>query len=68
MIKLIKTNNDTFKEFYTATKGNKTVNCILDTNCVRFCIIVNGRLISKKEFFNTQKEYCFRIATEQLNK
>ena len=68
MLELIKTNHDTFKEFFTGTKGNKTVNCILDINCIRYTVIVNGKRTIKREYPNTESALCFQRATAELNK
>ena len=68
MIELKKEANETFKEFYTGTSGRKTVNCILDDNCVRYIVFEGLRLKSRREFGNNQKELCLKNATKALNK
>lgn len=73
MMELRKENNEMFKEFYTGTTymsngQKKTVNCILDDNCVRYIVFVGNRIKSRREFDNTQKELCFKNATKALNK
>lgn len=73
MVELRKENNEVFKEFYTATTytsngQKKTVNCILDDNCVRYVVFVGNRIKSRREFNNAQKDMCFKNATKAINK
>lgn len=63
---LSKAAHDIYSDFYTGTNGNRTVNCILDTNCVRFIVIENGK--SVREFNNAEKDKCFSQAEKALNK
>ena len=68
MVELRKENNGLFTDFYTGTNGNKTVNCILDDNCVRYIVFEKGKIKSKREFDNSQKKLCFINATKALNR
>lgn len=68
MLELKRENNETFKEFFTGTNGNKTVNCILDDNCVRYIVFEGLRVKSRREFNNSKKDLCFKNATKALNK
>lgn len=73
MKELKKEANSIFEEFYTgstymANGQKKTVNCILDDNCVRYIVFIGNRVKSKREFDNNKKEVCFRNATKALNK
>lgn len=65
---LTKTNNQHFNEYYEGTNGSRTVRAILDNNCVRYMIIENGKLKSKREFGNDKKDLCMKNATKALNK
>ena len=75
---LNKTTNEIFNEYYTGeTSGlnkktfkyeEKKVICILDDNCVRYSVVVNGKCVKRKEFENHQKKLCFNSATDILNK
>ena len=68
MLELRKENNVTFKEFFTGTNGTKIVNCILDNNCVRYIVLEKGKIKSKREFNNSNKDLCFKNAVKALNK
>ena len=73
MLELKKENHSMFKEFYTGSKimpngQRKTVNCILDTNCVRYIVFIGNRIKSRREFDNGNKGLCFNNATKALNK
>ena len=68
MLELKRENNKTFKEFFTGTNGRKTVNCILDDNCVRYIVFEGLRVKSIREFDNSKKDLCFKNATKALNK
>ena len=67
-MKLQKEQNQTYKFFFTGTNGNKTVNCILDENCVRYITFVKGKRPVRKEFSNNEKAKCFEKALKELNK
>lgn len=43
MAELRKENNGIFEEFFTGKNGNKTVNCVLDDNCVRYIVFERGK-------------------------
>ena len=78
MATLVKKENEIFEEVYEGSLkriNKKTykseevkVKCYLDDNCVRYVVIINGKLKTKKEFRNDQKELCFKKATIALNK
>ena len=68
MLELRKENNSVFNEFFTGTNGNKTVNCILDDNCVRYIVFEGRRIKTRREYDNCKKELCFKNATKALNK
>lgn len=73
MKELRKEANTTFAEFYTGSTytsngQKKTVNCILDDNCVRYIVFVGNRVTTRREYSNSKKELCFRNATKALNK
>lgn len=73
MAELKKEVNKTFKEFYTgetytSNGQKKTVNCILDDNCVRYIVWLGNRMKSRREFGNEQKETCWKKANMALNK
>nr|DAY68285.1 MAG TPA: hypothetical protein [Caudoviricetes sp.] len=67
MAELRKENNGIFEEFFTGKNGNKTVNCVLDDNCVRYIVFERGKIKSIREFDNSQKNLCFKNATKALN-
>lgn len=68
MVELRKENNGLFTDFYTGKNGDKTVNCILDNNCVRYIVFEKGKIKSRREFDNSQKKLCFINATKALNR
>lgn len=68
MNELFKKENGNFKEYFEGTNGSRRVTCILDDNCVRYMVFLNGKLKSRREFSNSKKEMCFRNATKALNK
>lgn len=68
MVELKKESNEVFDNFYTGTNGSKTVNCILDDNCVRYIVLQDGKIKSRREFNNIKKDICFKNATKALNK
>ncbi|MCD8159534.1 MAG: hypothetical protein LUD77_11850 [Clostridiales bacterium] len=67
MKNLQKAEHDIFKNFYTGTNGDKKVNCILDSNCVRYIVFKSGKAVSKKEYSNKNKNLCFKNAEKALN-
>lgn len=68
MMELTRVNSDWFKEYYRATNGKREIICILDENCVRYVIKVDGKMKSKREYDNANKKACFQAATRALNK
>lgn len=68
MKQLVKINHEVFREAYEGVNGDRRVLCILDENCVRYMVIVNGKLKSRREFSNGQEKTCFRNAERALNK
>lgn len=65
---LVKIKDYLYDEIYVGINGNKKVVCILDNNCVRYVVSVNGKVKSRREFSNDKKELCFKNATKALNK
>lgn len=68
MMKLVKVEDEIFKDVYVGTNGNRKVTCILDTNCVRYIVFENGKRVRRSEFSNDQKEKCFTNAEKALNR
>lgn len=68
MKELVKKESYHFNEYYEGENENKKVQCILDNNCVRYMVFVNGKKVSRREFSNDKKELCFKNATKALNK
>ena len=73
MLELKKVNHSVFNEFftgetYTKEGQKKTVNCILDDNCVRYVVFLGDRIKSRREYDNCKKDLCFKNATKALNK
>lgn len=68
MNELIRKENEIFKEYFERTNGRRRVVCILDNHCVRYMVILDGKLKSRHEFSDDKKEKCFRNATKALNK
>ena len=73
MLELRKSEHSLYKEFYTGSKilhnGLKmTVNCILDSNCVRYIVFKGNRITTRREYTNDKKEQCFKSAVKALNR
>lgn len=68
MIEFKKVDNYVFNEYYEGVKGDKKVIVILDENCVRYHVIMNGKHKRKSEFDNNSKEKCLKNALMVLNK
>ena len=77
MEKLVKVKHEMFNEYfegerkgYIQKKGyvERKVICILNDNCVRYCVIENGKFKRKSYFDNDNKELCFRNAEKVLNR
>ena len=70
MLELKKKDHPIFNEFYegVAVSGFK-VECILDDHCVRYMTFNRGgNPISRHEYKNSNKDLCYRRATEALNR
>lgn len=68
MEKLYKKEDKIFNEIYEGINGKKRVVCILDNNCVRYMKYIGIKRIGINEYENNQKERCFKLATNWLNK
>lgn len=68
MIEFEKVSNYVFSEYYEAVNGDKKVILILDDNCVRYHVLINGKHKRKSEFDNNNKDKCLKNATKVLNK
>lgn len=67
MKRLVKVAHEMFKEVYEGTNGKRSVRCILDQNCVRYIVFVDGKKKSVREFSNGQQTQCFANAEKALN-
>lgn len=70
MAELKKVENTIFKEYYEGLNGSRRVVCILDNNCVRYMVFVNGKQKNRQEYGNglNAKDRCFKYAAKALNK
>ena len=70
MKELIKTESQFFNQYYEGVNENKGVKvmCILDDNCVRYNVFKNGKWGRRHEFYDYQKDLCFKNATRALNR
>lgn len=68
MIELKKIKHEVFSNYYIGENGNKKVIAILDTNCIRYMVIVNGKQITRREYANGNESICLKNATKALNK
>lgn len=68
MYELKRVHGGFFNEEYEGINGKKKVCCILDNDCVRYMVFVDGKRKRIAEFSNDKKELCFKNATKALNK
>lgn len=65
---LSRINHDVHQNVYEGFNGDRKVCCILDMNCVRYIVFVNGKRKSVREFDNSQTDVCFKSAEAALNR
>lgn len=68
IMKLEKVEHELFLQYYVGQNGSRKVVAILDKNCIRYMVYECGKLISRHEYINGNKEICFKNATKALNK